>query len=66
MAENYQLSCCSNGEMLQINNLPAVFVFSGVAQNDNHPDNLIESVLTAIKDINLMIVTGKHFSIRAT
>ena len=23
MAENYQLSCCSNGEMLQINNLPA-------------------------------------------
>lgn len=58
MAENYQLSCCSNGEMLQINNLPAVFVFSGVTQNDNHPDNLIESVLTAIKDINGNVVTG--------
>lgn len=58
MAENYQLSCCSTGEMLQINNLPAVFVFTGVTQNDNHPDNFQEVVLTAIKDINSNVITG--------
>ena len=48
MAENYQLVCCSNGEMLQINNLPAVFVYNGTSKNDNTPDSLIEVVLTAI------------------
>tara|TARA_R110001592_G_scaffold64112_2_gene196830 strand:- start:5536 stop:6306 length:771 start_codon:yes stop_codon:yes gene_type:complete len=58
MAENYQLSCCSTGEMLQINNLPAVFVFTGITQNDNHPDNFQEVVLTAIKDINSNVITG--------
>tara|TARA_R100000654_G_scaffold19461_1_gene39789 strand:+ start:1784 stop:2557 length:774 start_codon:yes stop_codon:yes gene_type:complete len=58
MAENYQLSCCSTNEMLQINNLPAVFEFTGKIQNNNHPDNFKEVVLTAIKDINSNVVTG--------
>lgn len=58
MAENYQLSCCSTGKMLQINNLPAVFVFTGTAQKNNHPDDFQEVVLTAIKDINSNVITG--------
>lgn len=56
--ERYQLTCCSNGEALKINGLPAVFVFKGVVKNDNHPDNFLEVVLTTIKDINGNLITG--------
>ena len=66
MAENYQLSCCSTGELLQINNLPAVFVFNGITKNNNHPDDYIEVVLTAIKDINANVVTGCYRLIEST
>jgi len=56
--ERYQLTCCSTGEPLKINGLPAIFVFKGVTSNDNHPDNFLEVVLTTIKDINANVITG--------
>jgi hypothetical protein len=56
--ERYQLTCCSNGEALKINGLPAVFVFQGIFSNDNHPDNFLEVVITTIKDINANVITG--------
>ena len=56
--ERYQLTCCSNGEALKINGLPAVFVFQGLTSNENHPDDFLEVVLTTIKDINANVITG--------
>ena len=56
--ERYQLTCCSTGEALKVNGLPAVFVFKGLTSNDNHPDNFLEVVLTTIKDINANVITG--------
>ena len=56
--ERYQLTCCSTGEALVVNGLPAVFVFQGVTSNDNHPDDFLEVVLTTIKDINANVITG--------
>jgi hypothetical protein len=56
--ERYQLTCCSTGEALIINGLPAVFVFQGLTSNDNHPDNFLEVVLTTIKDVNANVITG--------
>ena len=56
--EKYQLTCCVNGEALKVNGLPAVFIFKGLFNNDNHPDNFLEVVLTTIKDINGNFITG--------
>ena len=56
--ERYQLTCCSTGEALKINGLPAVFVFQGITSNENHPDDFLEVVLTTIKDINANVITG--------
>jgi hypothetical protein len=56
--ERYQLTCCSTGNALIVNGLPAVFVFKGLTSNDNHPDNFLEVVLTTIKDINANVITG--------
>jgi hypothetical protein len=63
--ERYQLKCCSTGSSLIINGLPAVFVFTGDYKNNNHPDNFLEVVLTAIKDINGNIITGCYQLIEA-
>jgi hypothetical protein len=63
--ERYQLKCCVNGDTLKINGLPAVFVFTGTAFNNNHPDNLLEVVLTTIKDINGNYITGCYQLIEA-
>ena len=56
--ERYQLTCCSTGDALIVNGLPAVFVFKGLTSNDNHPDDFLEVVLTTIKDINANVITG--------
>lgn len=56
--ERYQLTCCSTGNALTINGRPAVFVFTGDYKNNNHPDDFLEVVLTAIKDINGNIIRG--------
>jgi hypothetical protein len=56
--EKYQLTCCSTGEALVINGLPAIFVFNGLTSNNNHPDDYLEVVLTTIKDINANVITG--------
>ena len=56
--ERYQLTCCSTGEALIVNDLPGVFLFQGITSNDNHPDNFLEVVLTTIKDINANVITG--------
>jgi hypothetical protein len=56
--EKYQLTCCSTGDALKINGLPAIFVFTGKTSNGNHPDDYLELVITTIKDINANIITG--------
>ena len=56
--EKYQLTCCSTGKALEVNGLPAVFLFKGEYSNGHHPDTLLESVLTAIRDINGNIISG--------
>lgn len=56
--ERYQLTCCSTGSPLIVNGLPAVIVFTGDYKNNNHPDNFLEVVLTAIKDINGNVIRG--------
>lgn len=56
--ERYQLTCCSDGQPLKVNGLPAVFIFNGAVSNGNHPDDYIDVVLTTIKDINANIITG--------
>lgn len=63
--ERYQLICCSTGTPLMINSLPAVFVFNGITSNDNHPDDYLEVVITAIKDINANVVTGCYRLVEA-
>lgn len=56
--ERYQLDCCSTGETFKVNGLPAVFVFKGKAAVNNHPDDLIDVVLTSIKDSSGNLITG--------
>jgi hypothetical protein len=56
--EKYQLTCCSTGEALKVNGLPAIFIFKGITRNDNHPDDYQEVVLTSIKDISGNLITG--------
>jgi len=58
LKEKYQLICCSTGEPLKLNGLPAVFVYSGTNLPDNHPDDFLDVVITKIKDINANIITG--------
>lgn len=56
--ERYQLNCCSTGKALEVNGLPAIFVYKGIAKNDNYPDNFLEVVLTSITDISGNIISG--------
>lgn len=56
--EKYQLICCGTDQVLLINNLPAVFLFSGDYKNGHHPDTFYDIVLTSIKDINGNVITG--------
>ena len=56
--ERYQLNCCSTGEALKVNGVPAVFVYKGVANNNNYPDNFIFVVLTTIIDISGNVISG--------
>lgn len=58
LEEKYQLTCCSNGEALKINDLPALFIFKGDFKNNNHPDDFFDVVLTCIKEINGNYISG--------
>jgi hypothetical protein len=56
--ERYQLICCENGKVLKINGLPAIFIFTGITFENNHPDHYLDVILTSIKDINGNFTTG--------
>lgn len=56
--ERYQLNCCSTGETFKVNGSPAVFVYKGKAAVNNHPDDLVDVVLTSIKDSSSNLITG--------
>ena len=50
--EYYQLVCCESGKVLEVNGLPAKFIYTGLFNNDNTPDSMYEKVLTRITDIS--------------
>lgn len=57
-AEYYQLVCCDSKDTLKINGSYARFVFTGIAVNDIHPDNLIGKAVTSFTDSSANTVKG--------
>jgi hypothetical protein len=50
--EYYQLKCCETNTVLEVNGLPAKFVYTGLYNNTNTPDSMYNKVLTRITDIH--------------
>ena len=56
--EYYQLKCCQSGKVLEVNGLPAKFMYTGLFNNDNTPDSMVNKVLTKIIDQSGNVIVG--------
>lgn len=56
--ERYQLNCCSTCEVFKVNGLPAIFVFKGVYREGKHPDDLLDVIISYIKDVSGNVING--------
>lgn len=57
-SEFYQLVNCTDGQVFQLNGLPARFEFTGISLDQFHPDLLLGKVISNVVDIDLNAYAG--------